>query len=157
MKVVRREAAARGFAGNCCSCNWFLRSRPIHSCSTLRQHLLWKHFIFICFTAHLQLIKRRSEQTWLIVLNSIRSGGVMTSSRFWVSLPKFNCNIRTSISAKPKKYQFNMFHWKGKYYKQCRWSWCCCKTKRVWEDFQFFGLSRLTPDEFTWLWKDWLK
>ena len=87
VKVVRREAAARGFAGNCCSCNWFLRSRPIHSCSTLRQHLLWKHFIFICFTAHLQLIKRRSEQTWLIVLNSIRSGGVMTSNRFWVSLP----------------------------------------------------------------------
>ena len=108
MKVVRREAAARGFAGNCCSCNWFLRSRPIHSCSTLRQHLLWKHFIFICFTAHPQLEKR--EQTWFIVSNNTRSGGVMTSSRFWVSLPKFNCNIRTSISAKPKKYQFNMFH-----------------------------------------------
>ena len=108
MKVVRREAAARGFAGNCCSCNWFLRSRPIHSCSTLRQHLLWKHFIFICFTVHPQLEKR--EQTWFIVSNNTRSGGVMTSSRFWVSLPKFNCNIRTSISAKPKKYQFNMFH-----------------------------------------------
>ena len=108
VKVVRREAAARGFAGNCCSCNWFLRSRPIHSCSTLRQLLLWKHFIFICFTVHPQLEKR--EQTWFIVSNNTRSGGVMTSSRFWVSLPKFNCNIRTSISAKPKKYQFNMFH-----------------------------------------------
>ena len=156
MKVVRREAAARGFAGNCCSCNWFLRSWPIHSCSTLRQLLLRKQFIFICFLLSIHKWKK-GEQTWFIVSNNARSGGVKTSNRFWVSLPKFNCNIRTSISAKHKKYQNNMLNWKGKYYKQCMWSWCCCKTKRVWEDFQFFGLSRLTPDEFTWLWKDWLK